>query len=82
MTETTPGSVVRALERSIRDSGEHLHGVASRSEPGQIAAEVLRLNDAVRTAAEHRMPDTDPPGGYLQALLRLADDFDGAPHVR
>jgi aspartyl-tRNA(Asn)/glutamyl-tRNA(Gln) amidotransferase subunit A len=68
-------SEMSALEAYVQASTGALHGIASRSDPAQIAAEVLRLNDAVRAATDHRMPSTEPPGAYLQVLLWLADDF-------
>lgn len=69
---------VDAMTTAQTLTAERLHGIASRTDPTRIAAEVLRLNDAVRAAVEPHLPCSDPPGAYLQALLALADSTNGA----
>jgi aspartyl-tRNA(Asn)/glutamyl-tRNA(Gln) amidotransferase subunit A len=68
------GHDARVLSDAIADTAPRLHGIASRSDPLQIAREVLRLNDAVRAVATPaRRHYADQPADYMAALLRLAD---------
>lgn len=66
-----------AAATAVAEFTQRLHGISSRTDPAQVAAELLRLNDLVRAAAEPRLPVTAPPGDYLMALLELADPFTG-----
>ncbi|MDP9901928.1 hypothetical protein [Variovorax ginsengisoli] len=69
---------IDAMTAALAGTAERLHGIVSRTDSARIAAEVLRLNDAVRAAVEPHLPCSDPPGAYLQALLDLADSTHGA----
>ena len=61
------------MRSAIESTASRLHGIASRSEPAQIAAEVLRLNDAVRTGVQGLLRPGDHPQDFA-ALLRAAAD--------
>jgi hypothetical protein len=50
-----------------------LHGIVSRSDLKQIAAEVLRLNQAVRRGASGRLSSADHPQDFAAMLLAEAD---------
>jgi len=50
-----------------------LHGIPSRTAPSSIAAEVERLNDAVRSAAQGRLHSGDHPLDFARLLLAAAD---------
>lgn len=50
-----------------------LHGIASRTQPQQIAAEVLRLNDAVRRGAQGRISFGQHPQDFASVLVACAD---------
>ena len=45
---------IEAIQVALKQTGELLHGIVSRSDIKQIAAEVLRLNEAVRRGAAGR----------------------------
>jgi aspartyl-tRNA(Asn)/glutamyl-tRNA(Gln) amidotransferase subunit A len=66
---------VAALEEAIAATAPRLHGIASRSQGAQIAAEVLRLNDAVRAGAAGRIDFRSQPGDFPALLLARADSF-------
>ncbi|KQP36346.1 hypothetical protein [Pseudorhodoferax sp. Leaf274] len=66
-----------AMQAALAGTAERLHHIVSRTESVRIAAEVLRLNDAVQTAVEPHLPCSDPPGAYLHALVALADSTNG-----
>lgn len=69
---------IDAMAAALAGTAERLHGIVSRTDRMRIAAEVLRLNDAVRIAVEPHLPCSDPPGAYLHALLALADSTNGS----
>lgn len=69
-----------AVTGAVAEFTQRLHCIASRTDPAQIAAELLRLNDQVRAAAEPRLPTTAPPADYLLALVELADRFPEERH--
>lgn len=73
------GADLDAMTAALAGTAWRLHGVATRTDGARIAAEVLRLNDAVRAAVAPHLPCTDPPGAYLQALVALADASNGGP---
>lgn len=50
-----------------------LHGIESRTRAGQIATEVLRLNDAVRQGARGRMDFRQHPQDFATVLVGHAD---------
>lgn len=50
-----------------------LHGIVSRTQPGQVAAEVLRLNDAVRRGAQGRISFGQQPQDFAAVLIVNAD---------
>lgn len=77
-TAAAQGADVDAMTAALAGTAERLHGIVSRTDPARIAAEVLRLNDAVRAAVEPHLPCSDPPGAYLHALVALADSTNGA----
>ncbi len=63
-------AVLRAL---VAGSGEALHGIASRSEAASLAAELLRINKAVKAVSRAMLTPFDQPGDFAPALLRNAD---------
>lgn len=72
------GDLARDIERlrdAIATTAALLHGIDSRSSGEQIAAEVLRLNDAVRTGAAGRITGGAQPGDFGALLLASADPF-------
>jgi len=69
-----PAQVV-AVRDAIAGTAALLHGIDSRSNGDQIAAEVLRLNDAVRAAAAGRISSDAQPGDFAALLLDSADPF-------
>ena len=50
-----------------------LHGIESRTQPGQVASEVLRLNDAVRRGAHGRIDFRQHPQDFAAVLSSNAD---------
>lgn len=64
---------VGAMTSALAATAMRLHGIASRTEVEQIAAEVLRLNDAVRRGAAGRMESGDHPQDFPALLLAAAD---------
>lgn len=69
---------VAAVRDAIAGTAAALHGIDSRSNGDQIAAEVLRLNAAVRAAAAGRISSDAQPGDFAALLLASADPFDAA----
>jgi hypothetical protein len=65
------------LAALVVTSGAALHGIASRSDPARIAAELDRLNRAVRDLARDAVGPFDHPGDFAAALLRNADPTNG-----
>lgn len=61
------------LEHLVAVSAERLQGVPSRSTPPRVAAELARLNDAVRDAARPILTGFDQPADFTATLLRNAD---------
>ncbi len=67
-----PGDVT-AMSQALAASAPRLHGIASRTDAEQIAAEVLRLNDAVRAGAAGRITPGSQPADFAALLLAAAD---------
>jgi hypothetical protein len=65
---------LEAIQVALRQTGELLHGIVSRSDIKQISAEVLRLNEAVRRGAAGRVQSGDHPQDFGMLLLAEADD--------
>ena len=65
---------IEAIQVALKQTGELLHGIVSRSDIKQIAAEVLRLNEAVRRGAAGRVQSGDHPQDFAMMLLAEADD--------
>lgn len=65
---------IEAIQVALKQTGELLHGIVSRSDIKQISAEVLRLNEAVRRGAAGRVQSGDHPQDFAMMLLAEADD--------
>ena len=65
---------LEAIQVALKQTGELLHGIVSRSDIKQISAEVLRLNEAVRRGAVGRVQSGDHPQDFAMLLLAEADD--------
>ncbi len=65
---------LEAIQVALKQTGELLHGIVSRSDIKQISAEVLRLNEAVRRGAAGRIQSGDHPQDFAMMLLAEADD--------
>jgi len=65
---------LEATQVALKQTGELLHGIVSRSDIKQISAEVLRLNEAVRRGAAGRIQSGDHPQDFAMMLLAEADD--------
>ncbi len=50
-----------------------LHDIVPRTAYADTSAEILRLNAAVRRAADNRLTYADQPADFLQALMAYAD---------
>ncbi|HYG41996.1 MAG TPA: amidase, partial [Bordetella sp.] len=72
MSKDTDGPAVPA-RAWVTAAAPLLHGVASRTDAGHIAAELVRLNDSVRRVADGRLGYADQPGDYAALLLACAD---------
>ncbi len=72
---------VAAVWDAIAATADRLHSIGSRSNGDQIAAEVLRLNDAVRAGAAGRIASGAQPADFAALLFARADAFgqEGAP---
>jgi hypothetical protein len=65
---------LEAIQLALKQTGELLHGIVSRSDIKQISAEVLRLNEAVRRGAAGRIQSGDHPQDFAMLLLAEADN--------
>ena len=74
MSDRTHQTDIEAMQAALKQTGELLHGIVSRSDIKQIAAEVLRLNEAVRRGAAGRVQSGDHPQDFAMLLLAEADD--------
>jgi aspartyl-tRNA(Asn)/glutamyl-tRNA(Gln) amidotransferase subunit A len=68
-----PAGELAAMEAALAATTMRLHGIASRTSAAQIAAEVLRLNDAVREGAAGRISSASQPADFGALLLAGAD---------
>ena len=68
-TEVDVGSMASALVATAM----RLHGITSRTDSVRIAAEVLRLNDAVRAGSQGRLRSDDHPQHFAALLLAASD---------
>ena len=73
MSNHAQQSDIEAIQVALKQTGELLHGIVSRSDIRQIAAEVLRLNEAVRRGAVGRIQSGDHPQDFAMLLLAEAD---------
>lgn len=62
-----------ALKSFVTTSAELLQKVPSRTTPDRLAAELVRLNDAVRDMARPLLTPFDQPGDFGAVLRRNAD---------
>jgi hypothetical protein len=74
MSDQVHQTDIEAIQVALTQTGELLHGIVSRSDIKQIAAEVLRLNEAVRRGAAGRIQSGDHPQDFAMMLLAEADD--------
>jgi hypothetical protein len=74
MSDHAPQTDIEAIQVALKQTGELLHGIVSRSDIKQISAEVLRLNEAVRRGAAGRIQSGDHPQDFAMMLLAEADD--------
>ena len=74
MSDQVHQTDIEAIQIALKQTGELLHGIVSRSDIKQIAAEVLRLNEAVRRGAAGRVQSGDHPQDFAMMLLAEADD--------
>ena len=68
-----PSQEIAQLRAAIEALSARLHAIESRSSAEQIAAEVLRLNDAVRVSAAGRITPDAQPADFPALLLANAD---------
>lgn len=68
---------IASMKNALQATAKRLHAIESRSDVEQIAAEVLRLNDAVRAGANGRLHYGDHPQDFAQALLFHSDATNG-----
>ena len=61
------------LEELVAVSAACLQRIPSRSTPPRVAAELERLNNAVRDAARPMITPFDQPADFAATLLRNAD---------
>lgn len=72
-------AVVHEIERYLARTSSHLHGIAARTPARMVAAEVERLNTAVRAVAEVGISPFAHPGDFLLELARAAHPCGAAP---
>ncbi len=77
---TRPGADdLAAIQQAIAGAALRLHGIDSRTDAAIIAAEVLRLNDAVRAGSQGRLRSGDHPQDFAALLLATADSANVNP---
>ena len=74
MSDHVQQTDIEAIQVALKQTGELLHGIISRSDIKQISAEVLRLNEAVRRGAAGRIQSGDHPQDFAMMLLAEADN--------
>lgn len=77
MSDANREREIAAMNEALAATAPRLHGIASRTPGEQIAAEVLRLNDAVRSGAAGRFTSGSQPGDFAALLLAAADPCNG-----
>jgi aspartyl-tRNA(Asn)/glutamyl-tRNA(Gln) amidotransferase subunit A len=77
MSDANREREIAAMKDALAATAQRLHGIASRTSGEQIAAEVLRLNDAVRAGAAGRITSGSQPGDFASLLLASADPCNG-----
>lgn len=70
---------VAALQTALESTATRLHGIASRTDAAQVAAEVLRLNDAVRAGSQGLLRSGDQPQDFAALLLAASDPVNEDP---
>jgi len=76
---TRPAELPPGFAEALLSAGTALHRIASRTDAAQVAAEVVRLDDAVRRAAAGRVTPFDHPGDFAALLLASADPVNHRP---
>lgn len=61
------------MEDAVRRASHELHGIESRAGAERVAAELRRLNAAVRYVARPALTFADQPAEFAATLLRNAD---------
>lgn len=79
MTDRNSTNDVAAMSQALAATAPRLHGIASRTAGEQVAAEVLRLNDAVRAGAAGRITHGSQPADFQALLLAAADPANSEP---
>ena len=64
---------MKPIASALAEIADRLHGISSRSDPVQIAAEVLRINDAVRARASGMLDGGQHPQDFAATLIARAD---------
>jgi aspartyl-tRNA(Asn)/glutamyl-tRNA(Gln) amidotransferase subunit A len=65
--------VAEELETLVVTSTTQLQRIASRSDPGRVAAEVARLNGVVRDTARPLLTGFEQPADFAAVLLQNRD---------
>lgn len=63
------------MHHAIESTANALHGIGSRTGGTHIASEVLRLNAAVRTAADGQLDSRMQPGDFGALLMTASDVY-------
>ena len=64
---------MKPIASALAEIADRLHGISSRSDPAQIAAEVFRINDAVRDRAAGMLDGGQHPQDFAATLIARAD---------
>ncbi|ARP82097.1 hypothetical protein CAL12_15590 [Bordetella genomosp. 8] len=73
------GDGLPEMQAAVAAMTTRLHGLVSRTDPGQVAAEVLRLNDAVREGVRDRLTPGLHPQDYPGVMMRMRDAMAADP---
>jgi hypothetical protein len=65
------------MKDAVAEATRALHGIESRAGAERVAAELLRLNAAVRDLARPALTFADQPADFAAVLLRNADPCNG-----
>jgi aspartyl-tRNA(Asn)/glutamyl-tRNA(Gln) amidotransferase subunit A len=63
-----------AQQAAVEAATTRLHGMVARTDAAQVAAEVLRLNDAVRAGVQGRIVPGNHPEDYPRLVMRTRDE--------